>query len=132
MSELVPEFAAWRGASLTLAWPLTITSPMYCSSLVARSRRGVNSNSSGVSSMNRVVQLPARKVGSWTRRIRNGMFVFTPRMRNSCKHRSVRLDSFAEGAAPRGHLNKQRIIERRYDGTREGGAAIESDAHAAR
>ena len=57
-----------HGASLTLAWPLTITSPMYCSSLVARSRRGVNSNSSGVSSMNRVVQLPARNVGSWTRR----------------------------------------------------------------
>ena len=40
--------------------------------------------------MNRVVQRPARKSGWVTTLSRNGTFVFTPRMRNSCKARSIR------------------------------------------
>ena len=40
--------------------------------------------------------------------------------------------SFAEGAAPAGDFNQQRIVEWRDDGTGEGRASIESDAHPAR
>jgi len=41
--------------------------------------------------MNFVVVSPARNFGFVTRFKRNGMFVFTPRTRNSCKARSMRL-----------------------------------------
>lgn len=46
---------------------------------VARSRDSVNSNSSGVSSMNFVWHLPAMNVGCVRMFVTNGMFVLTPR-----------------------------------------------------
>ena len=70
--------------------PLTMTSPRYDRIFVARSRRRLNRNRSGVSSMNVVVASPAANVGWPIRFSRNGMFVFTPRMRNSRRARSVR------------------------------------------
>ena len=46
--------AGGRGRPATSGLPLTVMSPMKVSSFVARSRRRRKSNSSGVSSMNRV------------------------------------------------------------------------------
>ena len=74
---------------------MTITSARYDRSLVARSRRAGRLNSSRVSSRNRVVTSPARNFGCWMRLSRNGMFVFTPRMRNSWRHRSIRVAASA-------------------------------------
>ena len=71
--------------------PLTMTLPRKLSSLVARSRRGLKANSSGVVSISVVVAWPARNCGWAMTFSRNGMFVFTPRMRNSLSTRSVRL-----------------------------------------
>ena len=65
----------WRSASGLLTWMLA----MYLSTRVARSRDSVNSNSSGVSSMNFVWHLPAMNVGCVRMFVTNGMFVFTPR-----------------------------------------------------
>ena len=70
--------------------PLTITSPMNCSSLVARSRRGWKRNSSGVSSMKRVVHSPERNCGCAITFSRNCRLVDTPRTRNSRSARSIR------------------------------------------
>ena len=57
---------------------------------VARSRRRLNWNSSGLVSMSLVWAWPARKVSSAMTFSRNGMLVFTPRMRNSRRARSMR------------------------------------------
>ncbi len=74
----------------TSGCPLTITSPRYASSLVARSWRWGRWNSSGVSSMKHVVTPPARNAGCVMRLSRNGMFVLTPRTRNSSRLRFIR------------------------------------------
>ena len=55
---------AWPGGLATPGKPLTVISAAYVRSRIARFCRTGNRNSSGVSSMNRVVQLPARKSGS--------------------------------------------------------------------
>ncbi len=53
-----------RGRSFTSGLPLTIDlAQVRAAACVARSRRAANWNSSGVSSMNRVVHSPARNVG---------------------------------------------------------------------
>lgn len=72
------------------ALPLTVTSPRNSSSLVARSRRGVNWNSSGVLSMKRVVHFPEVNSGWAMTFSRNARLLDTPRMRNSRKARSMR------------------------------------------
>ena len=105
---------------------------MYCSSLVARSRRGVNSNSSGVSSMNRVVQLPARNVGSLTSRMRNGNVRLDAANAELLQAAFRATDGLVEVAAPGRDLHQQRVVERKHDRAGEGRAAVESDAHAAR
>jgi hypothetical protein len=56
---------------------------------LARLRGGSNSKSSGVSSMKRVWQSPETNFGCFNTFIRNGMFVFTPRMRNSASARAA-------------------------------------------
>ena len=66
---------------------LTLTSARYCSSLVPRSAGMRWTSSSGRSSMKDVVTWPARKSGSVMTASRNGMFVDTPRIRNSVSAR---------------------------------------------
>ena len=73
----------------TCGLPFTITSARYPSSFVARSCRGTKWNSALVSSSHRVLTFPAWKSGWFTTFSRNRMFVFTPRTRNSRRHRSI-------------------------------------------
>ena len=81
------------GRPLTSSLPLTIVSAKNFNIFVARSRRIGKSTNSGVWSINRVVASPAKNVGWFTNRTKNGMFVFTPRIRNSRKQRSIRADA---------------------------------------
>ena len=81
--------------------------------------------------MNRVVHWPARNVGWVTTLSRNGMFVFTPRMRNSCKRPLHPPGRVLEPAGVGRDLDQQRIIERRDDRARRGRAAVEPEARAA-
>jgi hypothetical protein len=70
--------------------PLTIVAPMRSRMRVARSRLRGQRNSSGVSSMKRVVYSPCTKRGcviSWSRNLR---LVTTPRTRNSHRARCMR------------------------------------------
>ena len=60
------------------------------------------------------------------------MLVFTPRMRNSCRQRSMRRDGIDKVAAPGGDLHQQRIVERRDHRAGERRAGVEPNAHAAR
>jgi hypothetical protein len=78
------------GLPATSLLPFTAISPRYVSSFVARSRRCVNWNNSGVSSRKLVVASPRWNVSLFTTFSRNGTFVFTPRMRNSRRARSMR------------------------------------------
>ena len=71
------------GGRATPGKPFTVISAAYVKSRIARFWRTGNRNSSGFSSMNRVVQLPARKSALESKLSRNGMLVFTPRTRNS-------------------------------------------------
>ena len=70
--------------------PLTMTLPRKVSSFVARSRLGLKEKSDGVVSMSVVVAWPLRKASTPMTFSRNGMFVFTPRMRNSERARCMR------------------------------------------
>jgi len=70
--------------------PFTITSPRKASSLVARSRRGANSSSSGEVSISVVVAKPERKIGCASTFSKKGMLVLRPRIRNSRSARSRR------------------------------------------
>ena len=70
---------------------LTVTSASQFRSFVARSRDGWLVSSSGRSSMNDVLRSPAMKDGSSSTAWRNGMFVDTPRMRNSARARLARV-----------------------------------------
>jgi hypothetical protein len=74
------------------AWglPFTTTFPRNPSSLLARSFLGLNANNSGVVSINVVVACPSRNVPFPITFSRNGMFVFTPRIRNSDNARCIR------------------------------------------
>jgi hypothetical protein len=74
----------------SVGFPLTVISPMNSRRRLARSRRVAKRNSSGVSSMNVVVQPPDWKVGCITTFSRNGMFVLTPWTRNSERARCRR------------------------------------------
>lgn len=69
--------------------PLTARSPRYPKSFCARFWLPTREKSSGVSSIKVVQQFPAIKVGCVRRDPRKGIFVFTPRMRNSTKARSI-------------------------------------------
>ena len=74
------------GSTLTGASPcglFTVTSASQVSSRVPRSALGRALSRSGCSSMKLVVTRPARKSGSSSSAIRNGMLVATPRIRNS-------------------------------------------------
>ena len=97
---------------------------------MARSWRGANLNSAGVSSSQRVVTLPA-----WKSRVVDHVF----------EERDVGLDAahaeLAEGAihalagvrelaAPGGDFHQQRIVVRRDDRAAVGRAAVEPDAEA--
>ena len=75
---------------LAVGLPLRVMSERYDSVRVARSRRRLKWNSSGLVSISRVWAWPLRKVSSAMTFSRNGMFVFTPRMRNSRSARSIR------------------------------------------
>jgi len=77
-------------------WPLTLTSPRYFSSLVARSRRGATLSSSGVWSMKRVVHSPLLNCGCAITFSRKARLVATPRMRNSRSERSMRAIASSE------------------------------------
>ena len=59
------------------------------------------------------------------------MFVFTPRMRNSCKQRSMRARGIDEPPAPGRDLHQQRIVKRRDHRAGERRAGVEPNAHAA-
>ena len=63
---------------------------------------------------------------------RNGMFVFTPRMRNSRSARSMRSSAVSKVGAARRDLHQQRIVKRRDHRARVAHARIEPDAEAAR
>ena len=63
---------------------------MYLSNRFARSRRGRKVKSSGVVSINVVLACPVRKVSFLMTFSMNGMFVCTPRIRNSFSARSMR------------------------------------------
>ena len=129
---LPPERRAAASLGASVGLPFTVISPMNSSSRVARSRRGANRNSAGVSSMKVVVQRPCWKVGWATTFCRNGMLVFTPRTRNSGEpslQAAARLD---EVEAPGGELDQQGVVERGDHRAGEGGAAIQADAEAGR
>ena len=59
--------------------------------------------------MNDVVTRPARKSGSLTTAIRNGMFVDTPRIRNSASARRARATAVGEIASAAGELDQHRV-----------------------
>ena len=103
---------------------------MYLSTRVARSRDSVNSNSSGVSSMNFVWHLPATKVGCVRMLVTNGMFVLTPRTCSSLMARVLR-QTAGKGAVPARDLDEQGVIVRRDDRARADVAAVETYAEAA-
>ena len=81
--------------------------------------------------MNEVVTRPARKSGSSTTACRNGMFVDTPRIRNSASARRARATAVREVAAPASQLDQHRI-EMRADLGAQVRAAVQPDARAAR
>ena len=82
---------------------LTVTSPSQLSSLVARSRDWCTFSRFGRSSMNAVLRSPATNAGSSSTARRNGMFVATPRMRNSASARLAR--ATAEGKSRARHVS---------------------------
>ncbi len=117
-----------------LAWglPLTMTLPRKFSSLVARSRRGLNAKSSGVVSISVVVAWPLRNSGCAMTFSRNGMLVLTPRIRNSRKRAMHAVHRDVVGLAAGDCLHEQRIVEGRDDRAGVAHAAVEPDAEAAR
>ena len=81
------------GSTLTGALPcgwLTVTSARKLSSLVPRSAEDRAVSRCGWSSMNAVERRPALKSASSSTACRNGMFVATPRIRNSATARRAR------------------------------------------
>ena len=85
----------------------------------------------GRSSMNDVVTRPARKSGSSTTACRNGMFVDTPRIRNSASARRARGDRRGEVASPAGQLDQHRV-EVGADLRTQMRAAVQPDPRTAR
>jgi hypothetical protein len=69
----------------------------------------------GLVSISVVVAWPERKVSSAMTFSRNGMLVFTPRMRNSRSARSMRWQAMSKVAAHGGELHQHRVVVRRDD-----------------
>ena len=112
--------------------PFTITSARKLSTFVARSRRGWNWNSSGVVSMSVVVASPLRNVSLKMTFSKKGIFVFTPRMRNSRSARSIRCNAIAKCLPDGRHFHQQRIVKRRDHAPGIAHAAVETDAKTGR
>ncbi len=74
----------------------TVTSASQLRIFVPRSREGFCRKSCGRSSMNEVERSPATNAGSSSTAWRNGMFVATPRIRNSASARRSRATAAAK------------------------------------
>ena len=119
------------GGRATPGKPLTVISAAYVNSRIARFWRTGNRNSSGFSSMNRVVQLPARKSGLASRveQERNvGLHPPNPKLFERPLHSPGGVDEPAAGCTD---LHEQRVVERRDDPARHRRAAVDPDAQPA-
>ncbi len=79
----------------------------------------------------RVVELPLKNVGWVMRAMRNGMLGLTPRIRNSCKHRSIRAEDSASVRPRAVTLTSRRIIKGIHYRTAKCAARIQANAHTA-
>ena len=126
--------SAIRAPSLlrTSGWPLTMTSRDVGQQLASPGPAAAASwNSSGVSSMNRVVHAAGEE-----RRVRDQvdeerdvrLHAADAELLQAALHAAGGVD---EAQAVGRHLHQQRIVERRDDRAAERGAGVEPDAHAA-
>ena len=126
-----PASAVLAFRSFTSGWPLTITSPMYASSFVARSRRAVK-----LEQLRRLVDEPRRHVArqelgcvdqvEQERDVR--LHAADAELLQAALHPAGGVD---EAQPAGGHLHQQRIVERRDDRAGERRAGVEADAQAA-
>ena len=111
--------------------PFTTTLPRKRSNFVARSRRGVMRNNSGVSSMKRVMQVPDEL------RMTDDVFEKLQIARNTANAEFAQAaiharDCFVAAIAPRGHFYQQRIVVRRDHRAAIRRAGVEANAEAGR
>ena len=81
--------------------------------------------------MNDVVTPPAAKSGSSSTACRNGMFVDTPRTRNSASARRARRTAVVQSRPAAGQLDQQRVEVGADLGTGVHRATVDADAGAA-